>query len=502
MAKLFIASFGAETNTFSPIPTGIQSFEEAILAHGKFTQTPMSGFLPSMHVWREMAEAQGWEVVESLTAAAIPAGKVVASVYGSFRDEIMCDLQEAGPCDMVLLNLHGAMVAEGEDDCEGDLLKACRDIVGPDVILGALLDPHAHLTDKMVDIADILHFYKEYPHTDISDRARELFDIALKTSTGDVKPVMSVADCRMVSMFLTTQEPAKGVVEQLVEFEQSHPTVLAASLVHGFPWGDVEDNGAKALIVTDNDYALGQVLANRLVDHIWSARDGTISYYTDLDDALALLADKQDGKPLVLAEFGDNSGAGAPSDATYIIQKLLDQYINDVAIGMLWDPMVLQMAVIAGEGAEIDVRLGGKVGPVSGEPLDLTARVAALRDNINQPFGERTVPTERVALLETNGLSIVVNEKRRQPVHPIIFEELGVDIAAQRALIVKSSNHFYAGFAPIADQIIYLKSPGAVTPDFAKIPYRKRSLNYWPRVDDPFADLRRAEVKKGSGTDG
>ena len=488
MTKLFIASFGAETNTFSPIPTGLQNFEETILHHGDFTKSAMSGFLPSMHIWHDMAAAFGWEVVESLTAAAIPAGRVVSHVYRSLREEILCDLQNTGPFDVVLLNLHGAMVAEHEDDCEGDLLTACRDVIGGDAILGALLDPHAHLTDKMMEAADVLVFYKEYPHTDIGDRARELFEIAAMALRGDVAPVMSVADCRMVSMFFTTQEPSRGFVSELVRYEQSQPTVLSASLVHGFPWGDVEDNGAKVLIVTDNDPDLGQSLADEMVERVWSQRDKINSFYVDLEDALQLVEEKPDGKPLVLAEIADNSGGGAPSDATFIIKRLIERQIQDVAIGMLWDPVVLQMAFNAGEGAELDVRLGGKVGAVSGAPLDLRVSVAALRDNIEQPFGERSVPTDRVALLESHGLSVVVNEKRRQPVHPNIFEGLGVDLNAQRALIVKSSNHFYTGFAPVAERVIHLKSPGAVTPDFAKIPYTKRSLNYWPRAARPFAE--------------
>ena len=285
---------------------------------------------------------------------------------------------------------------------------------------------------------------------------------------------------------MTSQEPALSVVQNLKTFECDLPAVLSASLVHGFPWGDVRDNGAKVLVVTDDDDDLGQTLAQQVFEQIWAQRHLTNNYFTELEHALELLKEKPSGKPIVLAEFADNSGAGAPSDATFILKRLLDEQIEGVAVGMLWDPVALQLAVNAGEGAEVSMRIGGKVGPVSGDPLDLKVRVAAVRDNIEQPFGDRSIPTERVVLLESQGLSIVVNEKRRQPVHPVIFEALGVDIAAQRGLIVKSSNHFYAGFAPIADQVVYLKSPGAVTPDFANIPYQKRSLNYWPRVADPF----------------
>ena len=81
------------------------------------------------------------------------------------------------PVDMVLLGMHGAMVAEGYDDAEGDLITSVRQIVGPDVPIGGELDLHCHLTQQMADDATVLIAYKEYPHTDILARGIELFDI-------------------------------------------------------------------------------------------------------------------------------------------------------------------------------------------------------------------------------------------------------------------------------------------------------------------------------------
>src|SRR3546814_9352976 len=96
------------------------------------------------------------------------------------------------PFDMILLALHGAMVAEGYDDCEGDILARVREIVGPDVPVGAELDLHCHITDMMIRHATALVAYKEYPHVDIPDRAEELFSLIADAAEGKTKPVMEI----------------------------------------------------------------------------------------------------------------------------------------------------------------------------------------------------------------------------------------------------------------------------------------------------------------------
>ena len=130
MLKTFIACLGTETNTFSPLPTGYQTFQETMLYHGDATHHPVNLFSEPLHVWRQRIEEHQGEVIESLAAFAQPAGITVRAVYESLRDEILRDLEAALPVDMVLLVMHGAMVAEGYDDCEGDLLQRVRALVG------------------------------------------------------------------------------------------------------------------------------------------------------------------------------------------------------------------------------------------------------------------------------------------------------------------------------------------------------------------------------------
>ena len=80
---------------------------------------------------RREAEKRGWTVIEGLSTFAAPSGTTVRSVYEGFRDEILAGVKAALPLDAVLINVHGAMVADGYDDCEGDLLSKIRAIVGP-----------------------------------------------------------------------------------------------------------------------------------------------------------------------------------------------------------------------------------------------------------------------------------------------------------------------------------------------------------------------------------
>ena len=89
--KIFIASIATETNTFSPIPTGMDSYEDAMVAHGDATSHPLEPFTAPLHIWKRNAEEKGWSVVESLTAHAQPGGATVRPVYEAFRTEVLED---------------------------------------------------------------------------------------------------------------------------------------------------------------------------------------------------------------------------------------------------------------------------------------------------------------------------------------------------------------------------------------------------------------------------
>ncbi|MEZ4711094.1 MAG: M81 family metallopeptidase [Caldilineaceae bacterium] len=477
--KLFTTMIGTETNTFSPFLTGWPNFNQTYMVrNGQHGANVFSLALPLIR-WRDMGRARGWEVVESVAAFAVPAGTTIRSVYEALRDEMLADLRAAMPVDAVLLDMHGAMVAFGYDDCEGDITACVREIVGPDVPIGVELDLHCHLTQQLVENANAVITFKEYPHTDPPERAEELFTIIADAAAGKTKPVTSLHDCNMIGVFHTSHPPVRQFVDKMSALEGKND-VLSISLGHGFPWGDVPDLGTRVLVVTDNQPQQGEMLAKQLGDEFYAMRDIVQPTYETMDSALdkALALDTQ---PVVLADVSDNSGGGAPNDSTFFLRKLLERDIGNAAIGCMWDPVVVEVAKELGEGVEADLRIGGKMGPMSGDPVDLRVRVGQIALAAFQSFGQgRAKMGDAVALHGPNGIDIVAISHRTQTFSPEVFSNVGIDPMQKKILIVKSMQHFYAGFAPIAAKIMHVATPGALVPDVTLLPYQKARRTMWP----------------------
>ena len=497
--RLFTACLGTETNSFSPIPTGLSVFEAAMLVRGGQHGAQPSLFAVPLLLWRERALALGWTVVESLAAFATPAGNTTRVLYEALRDEILVDLQAALPVSAVLLNLHGAMIADGYPDAEGDLLQRVRTLVGPDVPVLAELDLHCHLTQLKVASADLLVIYKEYPHTDVAERAAELFDLLQGLLAGGVahplRPVMALVDCAMLGVYPTTAEPMAGLVARMKAMERE-PGVLSVSLAHGFPWGDTPEVGTRVLVATDGDRPLAERLALELGQAVWTQREQLSPRFMSIDQAIdRVLASEPDGRPFVLADTADNPGIGAAGDSTLLLHRLLERGVGGFALSPLWDPIATGLAFDAGVGARLVMRIGGKLGPASGVPLDVTAQVMSLTPAGRQPFGGTLAPLGRMAWLRIGGpgdataLDVVVNDHRIQSFHPDCFSVAGIAPTRPRALVVKSTQHFHAGFAPLAREILYVSAPGTGAMDMTALAYRQVLRPLWPRVAEPARGL-------------
>ena len=262
--RLFAATLATETNTFSPLPTSLASYRETVfLPPGEHPDDAPRMCTAPLFVARRRAHSDGFTLIEGSCFAASPAGTTNRHDYEFMRDEILAQMRAALPLDGVLLGLHGAMVAYGYDDVEGDIIERSRAIVGPDCVIGVELDPHCHLTLKRVQIADIIILYKEFPHTDVVDRAEEVLDLVLRTIRGEIKPVMSLYDCRQISSYPTTLPLMRGFVDRIKAME-GRDGVLSISIAHCFPYGDVPELSGRVLVMTDGDKAKGQALATRL----------------------------------------------------------------------------------------------------------------------------------------------------------------------------------------------------------------------------------------------
>lgn len=478
----FVAQLLTETNTFTSNPTGLAAYEEFGLFHGDGSHRAPEANGAFMAAVRGWCEADGHYMTESLCAASQPNGRTVRPVWEMLRDEILRDLRQAGQVDVVFLHLHGAMAADGCDDCEGELLDAVRDIVGPDVPVAVELDLHCHLTRRMLRAADLLAAYQEYPHDDILRRARHVYELAVAAARRRVAPVTAVVDCRMTGLWHTTREPMASFLAEMRALE-GQGGVLSVSLGHGFPWGDVDEEGARLWVVADGDKALAETTALRLAERFAAMREETAAPLTPLDAALDEAAGSEG--LTVLADVADNPGGGAPGDSTFILRRLIERGIGNAAVGAFWDLGAVHICRDAGPGAQLDLRLGGKCGIYSGDPVDLRVTVLAVTDDLWQrglDAEERLGPS--VALRTSTGIDILVCSVRCQVFSPSAFTRAGIDLSGKQLAVVKSTQHFYTAFAPLAARTFYVSTPGALRQDFPDIPYRRRDPHYWPRVPD------------------
>ncbi|WP_019997760.1 M81 family metallopeptidase [Aureimonas ureilytica] len=488
--RIFTASLATETNTFSPVPTDLLAFQAAFYAGpGEHPDTPTLCSSP-VPILRRRGRAEGFTVIEGTSCWAEPAGLIQRQTFEHLRDTILGELEAALPVDGVVLGLHGAMVAQGYDDPEGDFLQRVRALVGPDVTVAAEFDPHSHLTPLRVSQLDLLAAFLEFPHTDFEERGELVVDLALRTIRGEIRPVISTFDCRMIAIYPTSREPMRSFVDRLKAME-GRDGILAVSVIHGFMAGDVPDMGTRIVVVTDGDKAKGEALAAKLGRELYALRGTTAMPILDteagLDQARAVRAAHPE-KPVVIADVWDNPGGGVAGDATHVLRRILERGdMGKVALATIWDPIAVSFCHAAGEGAEIELRFGGKSSPHGGQPLDARVKVLRVEESGWQSFRNSRVTLGRAATIRIIGteIDVILITSRTQTYEPSIFTNMGVDFAAKDLLLVKSTNHFHAGFQPVASEIVYVASPTSYPTDPATTPYRKASLQLWPRVKDP-----------------
>jgi microcystin degradation protein MlrC len=482
--RIFTAALATETNTFSPICVDRRAFEESLYAPpGEHPETPTLCTAP-ITVGRKVCAQKGWTLIEGTAAWADPAGLLNREAYESLRDEILAQLQAAMPVNAVVLGLHGAMVADGYLDPEGDFLTRVRAMIGPDILLCAELDPHSHLTEKRVAAADFFVVFKEFPHTDFVDRAEDLWRIAVDTLEGRVKPAMSVFDCRMIDVFPTSREPMRSFVDRLKQIENDDPDVLSLSVIHGFMAGDVPEMGTKTIAVTNSKPEKGEHLARALGLDLFAKRGTFMMPSMDERQAVTRALSIEKG-PVVIADMWDNPGGGTAGDATVVLGELLVRSVTNAAVGMIWDPIAVQICMAAGEGAEIPLRFGAKSAPGTGNPIDGLVKVVKLVRNAEMRFGDSIAPFGDAAHIHLDGIDVILSSVRVQSYDPSLYTTLGIDPTQKQLLVIKSTNHFYAAFSRIATEILYCSAGSPYPNNPATNPYRRARRDIWPIMADP-----------------
>jgi microcystin degradation protein MlrC len=414
------------------------------------------------------------EVVAGPFFNAEPSAPATATAWRQIREHILDGLRAAMPVDIVFLCLHGAQMAEAIDDCEGVLIAAVREIVGPHVAIGVLLDLHANVTATMCANADLTVSCREYPHIDYAQRAWEMLPVLRDIARGVVRPVTRTYRIPATGVFPTTDEPMRSFVSRSRDV-QGRPGVLMVSANHGFEGSDVPFMGGSIVVTTDNDEALADKTLDEVAGNFLSIVAGNtwsgLGVGEAIDEAL-----RHPVGPVVIADRSDNAGAGAASDSTFILAELIEREITNATLGMIWDPMAVRSCHDAGSGARLPLRIGGKAGRLSGDPIDADAEVISVRDDAVQALfgqGPPREPLGKSAAVRIGGIDVVLTSRRQQVFSPHCFTEHDIDLQRKHIVVVKSMQHFMGGFAPIASHIVRCDGPGSATVDMTKIPFRR-----------------------------
>ena len=478
-----------ETNTFSNVPTDRAQFEARDLHYGGAIVETYRGTGTCLGGMIEAAERRGVALVPSIAAAASPAGLVTRDVYQHVKDRMLRDLAGSGRLDGVLLDLHGAMVPEGLDDGEGDLIQAVRQAVGPAVPIAVTLDFHTNLSRAMVEGADLLHGYKTYPHIDMAERGVEAADRLAEVIARRLRPTAAFRKPPLLPP-IGSQGTARGPVRRLYDLAdemEQQPGVISVSVFPGFPYADIPDAGLGVYVVTDNDRALAETLADRLARTAWEHRREFVHSALPVKEAVAA-ALAAEGRPIVLADMADNTGGGAAGDGTEILRELLRVRARSAVVACLWDSGAVQACVDAGVGNRLTLDVGGKVDDRHGAPVTVTGVVRTLSDGrfvhkgpMMRGLPGRLGPT---AVLDVDDIKVILISYRWQTLDPEMIRFVGVDPLAEKILVVKSTIHYRAAFEPIAKAIIEVDAPGLSSSNLARFSFKRVRRPIFPLDPD------------------
>jgi microcystin degradation protein MlrC len=476
--RVAIGGFLHETNTFAPSLATYDDFAAGggagRMAEGAEIAFRLGGVNAAAAGALETARAEGWEAVPTLWCATSPSAHVTEDAFERISARLLELIAGAGPLDGVFLDLHGAMVTEHLDDGEGELLRRLRQVVGPDVPVLATLDLHANVTPRMVEFADVLESYRTYPHVDMAESGRRgarMLGRMMREGERPRKAFLQAPFLTAISWQCTEAEPARGLYARMAEIGAG---LDAWSFNMGFPAADFPDCGMSVLAYGERAASAARAMMDAV-----EAAEGDFAgpvFEPEAGVAEALRRAAFARGPVILADTQDNPGAGADSDTTGMLRALIAAGA-DAALGNLHDPASARAAHAAGEGAVVRLALGGKSRIPGDAPLEAEFRVERLGDGRFRArgpyYGGREMEMGPSALLSLGGVRVVVVSAKAQMADREMFRSLGVHPERERLLVVKSSVHFRADFAPIADSILVCAAPGPMAVDPALLPWTR-----------------------------
>lgn len=492
MSPLVItAELWHETNTFNHRLTALQDMTvldgEAAIAQRGSANTELAGFVAA-------AGRHGWNLTHVLSVMGNPAGRLLDSdfleILGRIEAAVGHARQNSGPSG-VLVALHGSLSTESLDDGDGAFLSRLREVAGPEVPIVATLDLHANTSEQMAGAVDALVSYKTYPHIDMYEtgyKAGNVLDRLMREKRrGHVliarRPMLEEASGGRTDTPLMKARLAKAA-----DHEGNHTDALDVSINAGMAWADVANIGpsvtASILLGTPKEPHRGLIEA--LADDIWKHRQHQSHRFLDPAEAAARAALHSAGQPpLVISDYTDNPGAGAPGDATNLLAALLNEDVRNACVGGLVDPEAVKVLERYSVGDRVTLDIGGCCSPLhGGGPITVSGRLSRLSSGSFVPRGAiwTGLPMSfgPVAVLVVDTIKVLIVSRPIQLFDPQQFREFGIEPEEQAVIVVKSMDYFRANFSALASEIITCDCGGIASQDYGRLPYGRVPRPIYP----------------------
>jgi microcystin degradation protein MlrC len=485
--RIAVAQVWQETQTFNPVAWERKHFEAGGLYFGAEIMDKLRGVGEIGGLMAVMEEeVERVELVPIIRAQAMAGGRVTAETLTFFREKLVAGLREVQPVDGVFLSMHGAMAAEKEDDPEGALLAAVREVIGDAVPVVAPLDHHANITKRIIACADLLVGYQEEPH-DPFETGMRAAKLLLALIRGEISPKVGWQKIPMLAppdRFATARGPMREWFDLAREMEE-RPGVLSVSTFPVQPWMDVLELGWAAVVYANGDRQLAQRLAAELANKAWELRDEFwVVDRLPPSEVVKRAVEAEEGL-IVISDGSDTVNGGAAGDSTCLLKEMLRQRVECTTLLPMVDPEVVEVATRAGVGSEITVWVGGKRDKLFGEPVEVTARVTGVSQSLKTTIHWGVYDRGRAALLEIGGIKMVVSEYRGVGgIHPDIYEHFGLEPAAAKMVVIKENSNFQY-FSSWMKGLLRSDCPGLCGRDLGQFSWERRPRPIYPLEEIP-----------------
>lgn len=480
--KIAVAGVYHETNSFAPGITDLTSFEwEWVEGMSAFSER-YAGTRTSMGGVLDAAQELDVELFPGLYTETMPSGLVTKDACETIMKNIVASLHKES--EGLVLILHGAMVADGYPDVEGELLRLIRDRMGPDFPIAVTLDLHANISEAMAELSDFIVGYDTYPHTDMYERAVEATSLLVRRLQRNTRPKTVLKRPGMLvapqTMLTTEPGPMQELLERAFEIEKD-PRVFNVTVAGGFPYSDVPSAGMAFLVTTDGDETLAEQYAEMLCEYAWAERGRFQFPAVTAEEAIREAGEQKDG-PVILVEGSDNVGGGSPADATHILRHLVRSPYKSLVV--LRDAEAVNLAHERGVGETLETRVGGKSDRQHGEPVPISGKVRLLFDGVHRYVGPymtgKLVNMGRTAVVETDHVTLVLTEKRTPPFDIGHIRSVGLDPTQFHIVVVKAAVAWRTAFGDIAKHVIHVDTPGCTSANLAHFQYRHLNRPVFP----------------------